>query len=511
MSGRRIFLNSVTGACLFATNVVVSFIMSPVIVRELGNQDYGLWELLLGLIGYFGILELGVGPAVVRYVAFADARNDREQLNRVFNSTLLVLGLLGAMGLVIMLLISLKPEMILKVEAGQIGHSTLLFTLIGLDLLVIFPGTAIISYLMGLQRHSLVNILRIGTAIVQSVVTYIALTRWEGPRLVWIAAIVLGSTLVQYVILSLWILLVDRGVQIRPRHFSWPMMKELFVFGLKSMMLSAAANIQKQTMPFVIANMVGVARIPFFAIPSRLVDYAGNFVAMLSIPLIPYFTALSGRGDLAATRQAWFTLGRILQFVLLGIPLATIALGEPFLKRWMGPEYALEGRWVVFFMSIPLIAGGISCNSSRVLFATGRHGRAALLAMILVPFTVALSIPLASRYGIAGAAFAVMVFHVGCALGQLFLALREIQVSLAEHLRGTASKSVVPLVICGLTFWGLRSHSFPETYLAILLQGLLAGGVYALSAWAFSITKEERALLLSRALKRKKRTPVASV
>ena len=36
---------------------------------RLGNVQYGVWDLLTGLFGYFGLLDLGISPAVLRYVA----------------------------------------------------------------------------------------------------------------------------------------------------------------------------------------------------------------------------------------------------------------------------------------------------------------------------------------------------------------------------------------------------------------------------------------------------------
>lgn len=83
---RRILLNSVSGSALYAVNVVAAFFLSPVIVRELGNRNYGIWDILLSLVGYFSVLEFGLSPAIVRYVALASSQEDRERTARVFPS-----------------------------------------------------------------------------------------------------------------------------------------------------------------------------------------------------------------------------------------------------------------------------------------------------------------------------------------------------------------------------------------------------------------------------------------
>jgi len=75
----RVVLNSLSGVGLFLTDAIVSLIMTPIIVLSLGNRDYGLWELMLSIVGYLGILDIGMGPAVMRDVAHAEARSDTSQ------------------------------------------------------------------------------------------------------------------------------------------------------------------------------------------------------------------------------------------------------------------------------------------------------------------------------------------------------------------------------------------------------------------------------------------------
>jgi len=55
---RKLLLNSLSGASLYLVSIVAAFIMSPVYIKALGNRDYGLWELVMSVIGYMGLLDL---------------------------------------------------------------------------------------------------------------------------------------------------------------------------------------------------------------------------------------------------------------------------------------------------------------------------------------------------------------------------------------------------------------------------------------------------------------------
>jgi O-antigen/teichoic acid export membrane protein len=55
-----------------------------------------LWALVGTFIGYYGLLDLGLGNAVSRYIAGALGKGDREECARVFSSALQLYMTLGA-------------------------------------------------------------------------------------------------------------------------------------------------------------------------------------------------------------------------------------------------------------------------------------------------------------------------------------------------------------------------------------------------------------------------------
>src|SRR5437870_2424255 len=76
------------GAFVFAA--LVSFFLSPFLVRSLGDARYGVWVLLVSIVGYLGLLDLGVRGAVTRYVARFHAAREHDSANRVASTALAV-------------------------------------------------------------------------------------------------------------------------------------------------------------------------------------------------------------------------------------------------------------------------------------------------------------------------------------------------------------------------------------------------------------------------------------
>ncbi|HYP19597.1 MAG TPA: hypothetical protein VEY08_05935, partial [Chloroflexia bacterium] len=72
--------NSISGYVSSATMIAIGLLLTPLLVRQLGHQAYGVWVLVTSLAIYLTLLDLGVADAVTRYVARARAVHDRDQV-----------------------------------------------------------------------------------------------------------------------------------------------------------------------------------------------------------------------------------------------------------------------------------------------------------------------------------------------------------------------------------------------------------------------------------------------
>src|SRR5690625_6333705 len=69
---------------LFITNIS-NLILTPFIIRGLGDSEYGLYMLIGAFVGYIAVLDFGLGNATVRFVSKYRAENDKikeENLDR---------------------------------------------------------------------------------------------------------------------------------------------------------------------------------------------------------------------------------------------------------------------------------------------------------------------------------------------------------------------------------------------------------------------------------------------
>ena len=89
---RRQFTRNLTsGWVLLVAEVAVAFLLTPYIIAKLGAATYGVWALMISVIGYMGLIDVGIRGSVGRYVNHYLALGDRRALGEVVGTSNVIL------------------------------------------------------------------------------------------------------------------------------------------------------------------------------------------------------------------------------------------------------------------------------------------------------------------------------------------------------------------------------------------------------------------------------------
>src|SRR5205814_6715119 len=81
---------------LTSVTIAATYILTPFIIRTLGQDGYGTWTLITAMTGYMSLLALGVPMACVRYLAQDVAEHDTRKMNETIGSCAGLYLLVGA-------------------------------------------------------------------------------------------------------------------------------------------------------------------------------------------------------------------------------------------------------------------------------------------------------------------------------------------------------------------------------------------------------------------------------
>lgn len=489
---KKLFFNSLSGTVLYAVNIVVAFIMSPVLIMALGNRDFGLWELVMSVIGYMGMLDLGVGGSLVRFVSVADGRQDKNDLQQTVSTAFVFFSVVGVVAVCLFLVLGYSPGIIIGHETNGIANLSTVFFLLGINSGMLFPMQVYIATLMGLQRHYYINNVRIILTTSRASLTYYLLLRFEGSGLIILALLEPFFTVIQFMLFAGAVHLNPNLPKITISSVSRNKAREMICFGAKSATMLVASRLRDFSVPFIIGNALGLGLIVFYIIPNRLITYAKNMSEAIGFPLTPYFGSTHGKGDHAGLIKSWIATSLALQVISLAMPVVIFFCGEAFIGLWMGREYAVETRIVLNIMLVGLVIDALSANAFRVLVAQGKHGKCALMLLFFSVLSILGGFLGAYMFGVVGVATATTIISIIANFYTLRITCKVMKVTLKQYFSSTVYILLLPLSLFAGTMW-LFSYLFPPvSYLKLSLTFIVCSSFYIFGLWKFTLSCDMR-------------------
>lgn len=63
--------------------IIVGLAYTPIMLRLLGQSEYGLYSLVGSIVGYLSVLDMGLGDTVVRYTARNRVDETKKKRGRI--------------------------------------------------------------------------------------------------------------------------------------------------------------------------------------------------------------------------------------------------------------------------------------------------------------------------------------------------------------------------------------------------------------------------------------------
>jgi O-antigen/teichoic acid export membrane protein len=427
---------------LTLVTIATTYLLTPFVIRTLGQEGYGTWTLITAMTGYMSLLALGVPMACVRYLAQHVAEGDSRAMNKAIGSCVGLYLMIGVAALAIGAVLTgafglydiprtLQSEarlafvvMVVQVSAGFIG---------------LLPEGIMFAHHEFVAR----NAVRIGTALLRLVLTIALLT--IDASLVALAAVQLVCLIVDFTVSMLLIRRRYPAVRVTLRDFDWAMVRRIFSFSMYVLLLSAGARLSFETDALVIGAFLGVGAIGFYAVANSLVVYLMEFTIAIAAVVAPMATKLSTEGRAAQLREIFLKWSKVSLSISLMAGLFLIVLGPRFIGWWIDPSYEGPSGSVLRILMISSLAFlPVRGVALPILMGLGRPRTATIAFVVAGLANLVLSMALARPLGLAGVAAGTAIPNVAFAAVVLSVACRELEVPIPTYLR-----YVVPRALAG--------------------------------------------------------------
>ncbi len=465
---------------LLAVNIVVGVILMPFTVGKLGKADYGLWMMVASMTGYFQLLDLGYGSGLVRHITEADARGDERAVNEVASTFVIVyllIGLVAGTAAAVLALVVLPSFP--GLSHGQSRTATLIMLVLGTRAAIGFPMTVFGAVTTSRQYFALNTTIAIVVSLLSAAATYFVLD--SGYGLVPLVCTTTAISLLAYVAYARAALVAYPGLRIRTSLFSRARLRDVTSFSLYLFVIDIATQIGFNLDNLVVGAFLGTSAVAVYAVASRLADYQRQLCNQFNGLLFPVVVGFDARGNAQALRSMLEDGTRLAFGLVVGVTICLVGFGDPLVRSWMGAGF-VDSLWPLYILAVAGIVLVGQGPLGNILLGTGRHRLVASASIFEALVNLALSVWFVRYWGVAGVALGTAIPVVAVNLLVLMpAACRALGVPIGTFLRHAGVPALTAAAPAALAAAALRFYAPPSSFAWVILEGTLAGLVYAVT------------------------------
>jgi len=488
-SGRLLARNTLYNVFGQALPVLVGLGAIPVTLRSLGEARFGLLGLAWAILGYVGVLDLGLGRATTKFVAEYLAAGDAERLRRVATlavSSQTVMGVIG--GALFALLGPLLAGSVLGVPPALRAEARGMLLALALSVPFMVLSASLRAILEAAQRFDLVNLIRTPTSAAVLMIPAIAAS-WGAD----LPAIVLLLVLLR--IAACWATAVAVPRAIPGFRWTldlrWETLRPLLSYSGWVSVSNVVSPLLVYLERFLLASLAGVAAVAYYTAPYEAITRLLIVPAGLAGALFP---ALSASGAGAAPASFDRLLGRPLRFLLLTLaPLVIVLIvcAGPLMTLWLGGTFAGRSALPFAILAVGVLVNGLAHLLYAYLLGRGRPDLPAKFHLLELPLYAVAGGVLIKALGVNGAALAWTLRVTADAALLVAAVSRVADVAPWRFLGargGRAAAAVAAFVVGGVVCVAVTPGG--------MIRIVLAAGAamaFAAAAWRFVLDDAERA------------------
>jgi O-antigen/teichoic acid export membrane protein len=425
----------------------------PYVVAGLGDSRFGILALAWAALGYFGVLDLGLGRAATRYIAAALGQGETHRVPALLGSALavqVVFGILGALALA-----AAAPWLAataLNVPAELVGETRGALYVIALTLPVVIVTGSVRGALEAAQRFDLINAVTVPASSATFLLPLLGVALgWELPAIILLLFAGRAVTLLALFWLALpsvpGLRTVSPASAVAPAGAVGPAgaastagaaspagttggqrvrlrvdreaLRGMLGFGGWVMVSNLTVPLLSHLERFLIPALLTVGALTYYAVPFEVLTRVAIVPAAMALTLFPAFSFMDRR-DPGAVDELF---ARPLKYLLLVMTpvLGFIAVfAEPLLGAWLGDAFAARAALPLRILVLAFYLNAFAQIALAALHGLGRPDLKAKLDLVQVPVFMVLLVLFIPRWGIAGAAAAKLAVTVLDVVG-LFL------------------------------------------------------------------------------------------
>lgn len=430
---KKILYNTLAVYIKIIFNSIITLIATRIVLDCLGVNDFGLYNLLAGVIVLLSFMNGALMVSTQRYLSIAIGEGREDKLKSIFNSSL-VIHLVLAFAIVVVLLF-IQPILINKIlnisiESRSVAH-------VVYDIMVISSAITLLQvpYSAAMNAHQDIYYWAFTEALncFLRFLSAVALLYIESNKLEWYSVLVLLSLVISALIKYIWCRKKYKETELHLSEMkNKALIKEMFGFVGWNTFGSFAFLVRNQGVAILLNLFYGTVINAAYGIANQVNGLVMTLASAITAVFAPSIMQAHGAGDDGKMMKIAIMSSKLSFFIssLTSIPL--ILFMPEILKLWLKevPEYTI-GFCQLLILSF--ILAQLTAGLNRAIYAMGNIKWFQILystiLILILPFGYLLFKLGISVYSIF---FIMLLAQIGIMIVEILYVHRTVNFGLAE-------------------------------------------------------------------------------
>jgi len=338
---QRIAKNTVFLYLRMFVMMVIGLYTSRIILKALGVEDYGTYNVVGGVVGMFSIVSSSMSTSISRFITYELGKNNKPRLNKIFSTAINVQLFMGLIVVVLMEAIGvwfLNTQM--NIPEGRMGAANWVFQL---SIISFVLGLLMVPYNASIVAHEDMGVFAYMSLLDAVLKLLIVFSLYISPF----------DKLISYAVLLLAVSLLMRGIYAFycKRHYEEctyhfvndkALLKEMTSFAGWNFLGNGSWILNNQGVNILINIFFGVTLNAARGVATTVDGMVQSFVSNFMTALNPQITKSYAAGDLGYMHKLVFAGAKYSAFLMMFFIIPICLETDLILKLWLDvvPEYA---------------------------------------------------------------------------------------------------------------------------------------------------------------------------
>ena len=471
------FWGTVSTQAFTIISMVVSIVSTPLMVKFLDKDAYGLSIIFFQIINYLALFDFGLSSAVIRKLALhrGDDEKNRLMVNKIMSTGVLVGAGFGL--LVVVIGISLAPLLPRAYDLRPALAAPAVPIVITLSLLV---GVQFVQRSLGgifFAHHRqviiatpifVVNLLTIG-------LTLVLLSQGVGLWTFVYANVfqLVTAFMVQVVLLRMYYPELRIGV----RFYDKELTRSMLGYGFFLFLQGLATQVILYTDRLVIGKILSLSLVAVFSLTVRIPEVGMNLLSRVTENSLPAVAEIVVREGAERARTYFHRIMLLIVVMSVAAFWLMLALDEWFIRLWVGPDF-FAGQKVLVLALIIMVQQTVTRTGIFFLNAKGIARSLSYATLIEAALNLTLSIGLGHWLGMSGILLGTLIAALLTSVWYVpFLLRKHLGISLLDSLVRPVVGPVIGVSGVGIAIYFLVQMLYRIPFLNHWLWFLPIGGM----------------------------------